>query len=165
MARTLLAVALAAGLWQSVPELVCARFQSPAKLAVGDTFRAPLPNGLEFRLSKDWRISVGPVRSDTDYLWLVSPPLHFAPQLYLRGSYNVPDAQAPTIGRNPLHFVLNRADYDAALASHKWEDAGKTLARLEELGKGTLNIYVDKHELDGDKLRSISFHGEGCVPK
>ncbi len=65
----------------------------------------------------------------------------------------------------PLRFVLNRADYDAALASHAWADAGETLKRLEELGRGILVIRVDKYELDGDNFRWISFHGEGCVPR
>ena len=164
MVPALLAIALAGAVQQPATVLTCAKFESPAKLAAGVGFRAPLPNGFEFRLSNDWAISVVPTGDHVDYLWLVSPPLRTAPHRYLRPSYGESATTAAKIERG-LRFVLNRADYDAALASHGWDDAGKALKRMADLGRGVLNIYVDTFELDGDKFRWISFHGEGCVPR
>ena len=42
------------------PATECIQFRSPEKLPVGTPFRAALLNGLEFRLSADWGLSVGP---------------------------------------------------------------------------------------------------------
>lgn len=165
MIWTLLAITFAAAV-SPVParQQDCAQFKSPSKLRAGSEFRAPLLRGLEFRLSKDWEISVRPVRDDTDYLWLVSPPLRTAPQRKLGKGYGLSAVESATIKRT-LHFVLNRADYDAALESHNLDDAGQTLKVLDQLGRGLLLLFVDNYDLDGDNFRWISFHGEACVPK
>jgi hypothetical protein len=165
MVSILLAITLAATMspraaWQQD----CVPFKSPAKLRAGSEFRTTLFRGLELRLSKSWEISVGPIRDDTDYLWLVSPPLRTAPQRTLGKGYGLSAAESATINRT-LHFVLNRTDYDAALQSHSLEDAGQTLNVLDKLGRGLLLLYVDKYELDGENFRWISFHGEACAPR
>jgi hypothetical protein len=167
MVWTLLVIAFAATLPISplpVAQQECVQFKSPTKLQVGSEFRAPLLRGLEFRLSKEWEISVRPIHDDTDYLWLVSPPLRTAPQRKLGRGYGLSAPESAAITRT-LHFVLNRVDYDAALASHNLEDAAQTLKVLDQLGRGLLLVYVDKFDLDGDNFRWISFHGEACVPK
>jgi hypothetical protein len=161
MAPVILAILIAGGF---TPQLDCVTIKSPSKLSAGSAFRVALHHGLEFRLSKAWQISVGPAGDQTDYLWLVSPPLHFAPQRFFGRSYYVSAAESMKLQRS-LRFVINRQDYDAALAAGELDDAAESLRRLDILGRGVLILYIDKYELDGETLRWISFHGEACVPK
>jgi len=147
------------------PQLDCVKIQSPAKLSAGSAFKARIQHGLEFRLSKEWSISVGPAADGTlDYLWLVSPPLRMAPHRMFGKGYGFTAAESAKLNRS-LHFVLNRQDYDAAMQAVSLSDAGDTLKQLDALGRGQLILYLDGYELKGDDFSWIRFHGEACVPK
>jgi hypothetical protein len=146
-------------------QLDCVQIHSPSKLSAGSAFSARIQLGLEFRLSKDWSIAVGPTTDHTlDYLWLVSPPLRTAPHRMFGKGYGVTAGESAKLNRS-LHFVLNRQDYDAALDAINLPDAGETLKRLDVLGRGQLILYLDSFELKGDDFSWIRFHGEACVPK
>lgn len=163
MKAVLLVVAAAA--LASPRQLDCVKIQSPPKLKAGSIFSAKLQHGLEFRLSRDWGISVRSAdEKKLDYLWLASPPVRFAPQRQFGKGYNVTAEESAKINRS-LHFVLNQQDYDAALAALDLADGAETLSRLAELGRGQLILYVDAFELKGDDFSWIRFHGEACVPK
>ena len=152
----------------------CARFQSPARLAAGMPFRAVLLHGLEFRLSANWNISVGPVEEPTmDYLWVVSPPLRTAPHRMIGPGYGMTARQSARIER-PLRFVLSRADYEAARAAIDLESAAETLKQLDRLGRGRLSFTITDYRIrdvmltdgrQGDAFEWITFDGEACVPK
>jgi len=160
-----LAVAVAIAAASPAPQLDCVEIRSPQKLQAGSTLRKPIQNGLEFRLSKDWDISIGPAADRTlDYLWLVSPPIRTAPQRRFGAGYGVTAKESTQLKRS-LRFVLNQPDHDAALEALDLPDGAETLKRLDVLGRGTLILYIDKYELNGDALRWIQFHGEACVPK
>ena len=78
----------------------CVRFQSPTRLPSGTPFRAALVGGLEFRLSRDWEISVGPLTEpDRDYLWVVSPPLRTASHRVIGPGYGVTARESARIER------------------------------------------------------------------
>jgi hypothetical protein len=152
----------------------CVRFQSPASLAAGMPFRAALLRGLEFRLSANWNISVGPVEEPTmDYLWLVSPPLQTAPHRMIGPGYGMTARESARIER-PLRFVVTRADYDAARAAVDLESAEETLKRLDQLGRGHLSFAITDYRIrdvtlpdgrQGDAFDWITFKGEASVPK
>ena len=164
MAPIIVAILIAAGLTPP-PQLDCVAIKSPSKLSAGSTFSKRIQHGLEFRLSKNWEISVRPVgEPEPDYLWLVSPPLRTAPHRMFGPGYGFTAAQSAQLNRS-LRFVLNQPDYDAAMEAIELHDAAETLKRLDVLGRGTLVLYVDKFELDGNAFKWISFHGEACVPK
>ena len=147
------------------PQLDCVQIHSPSKLSAGSTLRRPIGRGLEFRLSKDWNISVGPVADRTlDYLWMVSPPLQNAPHRMFGKGYGLTAPESAKLNRS-LHFVLNRTDYDAAKDAIALPDGAETLRRLDALGRGALILYFDSYELKGDDFKWISFHGEACVPR
>lgn len=155
-------------------ETECIPFQSPARLAAGMPFRAPLLRGLEFRLSANWDISVGPVEEPkTDYLWLVSPPLQTAPHRMIGAGYGMSARDSARIER-PLRFVVTRADYDAAIAAIDLQSAGETLKRLDQLGRGHLSFAITDYRVrevtlpdgrQGDAFDWITFKGEACVPR
>lgn len=152
-------------LFAAPPQLDCVKFQSPAKLSAGSPFTARLQRGLEFRLSKDWVISVGPASDHSlDYLWLVSPPLRMAPHRMFGKGYGLTAAESAKLNRS-LRFVLNQQDYGAATQAISLPDAGETLKQLDALGRGQLILYLDTYELKGDDFSWIRFHGEACVPK
>jgi hypothetical protein len=147
------------------PQLDCVTIKSPSKLSAGSAFSARIQYGLEFMLSKDWGISVRPAaQGEPDYLWLVSPPLRTAPHRMFGAGYGFTAAQSAALNRS-LRFVLNQTDYDAAMDAIGLPDPAETLKRLDALGRGTLVLYVDKYELDGNAFKWISFHGEACVPR
>lgn len=152
----------------------CAGFQSPGRLPAGTPFRARLVRGLEFRLSPDWNISVGPVdEPKMDYLWVVSPPLQTAPHRMIGTGYGLAARESAQIDRR-LRFVVTRAQYDAARAAIKLESAAETLKRLDQLGVGRLSFTITDSQVrdivlpDGrreDAFEWITFKGEACVPK
>ena len=113
----------------------CVRFQSPGRLAAGMSFWTAPVRGLEFRLSDDWDISVGPA-SETrmDYLWVVSPPVQTAPHRMIGSGYGLTARQSARIER-PLRFVLTRVDYDAARAAIDQRPAAEALKRMDQLGQ------------------------------
>jgi hypothetical protein len=164
MAPVILAILIAGG-FTAPPQLDCVTIKSPSKLGAGSAFSARIQHGLEFTLSKEWTISVRPAAGrEPDYLWLVSPPLRTAPHRMFGAGYGFTAAQSAALNRS-LRFVLNQQDYDAALAAIDLADGAETLKRLDALGRGTLVLYVDKYELNGNAFKWISFHGEACVPK
>jgi hypothetical protein len=132
-----------------------------------------LVRGLEFRLSTDWNISVGPIEDLTvDYLWLVSPPLQTAPHRMIGPGYGMTARQSARIQR-PLRFVVTRADYHAARAAIELESAAETLQRLDQLGRGHLSLTITDYRIrdvtlpdgrQGDTFVWITFKGEACVP-
>ena len=152
----------------------CAGFQSPGRLPAGTAFRAPLVRGLEFRLSADWDISVGPVNEPMmDYLWVVSPPLRTAPHRMIGAGYGLTARESARINR-PLRFVVTRAQYTAARAAIDLESAAETLKRLDQLGVGRLSLTITDFQIrdirlpdgrHGDAFEWITFKGEACVPK
>jgi hypothetical protein len=152
----------------------CVSFHSPEKLAAGTPFRAALFRGLEFRLSAEWDIRVGPIdEPQMDYLWLVSPPIQTAPHRQIGPGYGLTARQSASIGR-PLRFVVTRADYTAARAAIDLKDAGETLKRMAELGKGRLTLNITDYRIrdvkladgqPGDAFDWIAFKGEACAPR
>ena len=150
----------------------CVRFEPQAKLAAGTSFRAALLRGLEFRLSNDWAMSVGPAAEPTmDYMWVVSPPLQTAPHRMVGPGYGLTARQSARIER-PLRFVLTRADYDAARAAIDHLPPAETLKRLDQLGRGRLSFVITDFQVrdvtlaDGrqaDVFDWITFRGEACV--
>jgi hypothetical protein len=151
----------------------CVRFESPGKLAAGTPYRATLLRGLEFRLSADWNISIGPLEDATDYLWVASPPLRTAPHRMIGAGYGLTARQSARIER-PLRFVLTRADYEAARVAIDLESATDSLKRLEQLGRGRLSFAITDFRIrdvtlhDGrqsDAFEWITFRGEACVPR
>jgi len=64
--------------------LECVQFKSEPRLTSGARFRLPIMRGLELRMELNVPIKVGPKEQpDVDYLWIVSPPLQYAPHVYL----------------------------------------------------------------------------------
>jgi hypothetical protein len=159
---------------EQVASTDCVTFQSPGRLTQGTLFRAALLNGLEFRLSSAWSISVGPAGEPTmDYLWPVSPPLQTAPHLVIGPGYGMTARQSAQIPR-PLRFVTTRADYDAARAAIELQSAEETLKQLDQLGRGHLTLAITDYRIrdvtlaDGrqsDAFEWIVFKGKACVPK
>ena len=154
----------------------CVQFQSPTRLAAGTPFRAALLRGLEFRLSDNWDISVGPVgNTGLDYLWVVSPPLRTAPHRMIGAGYGLSARDSARIER-PLRFVLTRADYDAARAAiDDTRSPEQTLRTLDRLGRGTLSFVITDYRIlddvrlsDGsttDAFEWIAFKGAGLRDK
>jgi hypothetical protein len=152
---------------------LCARFQSDGRLQVGTAFRADLLLGLEFRLSPDWSISVGPKgEPDLDYLWVVSPPLQMAPHRIIGPAYSLSARDSLRIER-PLRFVLTKSDHSAAVAAIGLQ-SDDTLRRLDQLGRGRLSLQITGHQIRdivlpdgwrGDAFEWITFTGEACVPR
>ena len=132
------------------PQLDCVQIHSPSKLSAGSTFTARIQHGLEFRLSKDWDISVGPTTDHTpDYPWLVSPPLRprrieVRQRLRLYGR-RIREAQSS------LHFVLNQQDYDAATAAIDLRDGRN--AEAPRRASRDSSFYLDNFELKGDDFK------------
>jgi hypothetical protein len=142
--------------------LQCIQFQSD-KLPEGKPFRVPIMRGLELRMDVNAPTRVGPKEQpDTDYLWIVSPPLQYAPQLYLGPSYDIP-AERIRVGKwEPLFFVLNQADYDTVYrAVYERGLSGTDYFRLrEQLPLGRVTITVTEYS-----WAWASFNGEACAPK
>lgn len=152
----------------------CVRFQSPGQLAAGSPFRAMLMRGLEFRLSPDWDIGVGPVdEPNMDYLWVVSPPLQVAPHRLIGPGYGLTARESARISR-PLRFVLTRSDYDAARAAITNPSGEETLKEMDRLGRGRLSLVITSFQVRdvprasgqaADAFDWITFAGEACVGK
>jgi hypothetical protein len=152
--------------------LQCVRFQSAGRLLAGTSFRADLLLGLEFRLSSDWSISVGPKGEPAlDYLWVVSPPLRTAPHRIIGPAYGMTARDSLKIER-PLRFVLTKPEHSAAIAAIALQ-SDETLKQLDQLGRGRLSLQITDHHIrdiilpDGrqaDAFEWITFSGEACVP-
>lgn len=163
----------------------CVRFKSPGRLLSGTDFRVALPRVLEFQLKADrawnfgWRLRVTLRGDETDYMWVVTPPFHTAPHLFLGASYGVTTRESVQFERNH-RFVLTREDYDRALKIYEDWSTGRTDAdvsrdRLGQLRTGTLRLTITNYSIakrvrvtDGveiDALEWIEFEGDACVPR
>jgi hypothetical protein len=121
--------------------------------------------GLELSVRPNDEIHIRPADApDTDYLWLGSPPLQYAPHRFLGPAYDITSDQAAQIHR-PLFFVLNRADYDQVFAAYMSDTpAGEYLA-LARLKLGTVSITVTGYGATQRNLWDwVSFTGEACAP-
>ncbi len=149
----------------------CVAFTSGGQVAAGNSFGTPIGHGLEFRLSKDWFISVGPAGEPaTDYLSIVSPPFRTAPHLTIGRGYGLTALESVGLER-PLRFVLTKAEHAAARKAIESEPAETLLGTLDTLARGTIEFRIYAYQIrrtlpDGtpaDTLESIAFQGEACV--
>jgi hypothetical protein len=154
-----------------VGDIRCVRFQSSGRLAAGTPFQADLLLGLEFRLSADWVISVGPKgRPDLDYLWVVSPPLQVAPHRVIGPAYGITARESLQIKRH-FRFVRTQAEYLEAVATIEAQTPDPA-RQLQRLGKGNLSLEITSHQLRDivppngrpvDAFDWITFTGDACV--
>ena len=124
--------------------------------------------GLEVELRPNAPIKVYPANDPlrTDYLWLVSPPLQYAPHQFLGPAYDVSADEAAQMQR-PLFFITNRADYDAVDATYeRHAPAEEYFALLKRLKLGTLSITITDYAAAQSNLWDwVSFKGEACAPR
>jgi hypothetical protein len=154
-----------------VQQPACVAFSSGGPVTAGNSFGTPIGHGLEFRLSKEWFISVGPVgEPNTDYLSIVSPPFRTAPHLVIGHGYGLTASESVGLER-PLRFVLNAAEHAAARKAIESEPAETLLRTLDGLARGVIKFRIYSYQIrrtlpDGtptDVMESISFQGEACV--
>lgn len=176
MRRTLVffLVVLSASSWhlqgaESVDaRLECVDFETPPRLVSGASYRAPIGNDLEFRLSAEapggWAISVGPIGSLDDYLWIVSPPFRTAPHRYI-GT----EESSPRLSPRRFQFVTSKTEYEraAALVDIATRNPGKGIGvkDIEQAGRGTLQLWITDsgvNQADGS-LEWIAVRGRACV--
>jgi hypothetical protein len=148
----------------------CVAFASSG-LTAGNSYGAPIGHGLEFRLSSNWTISVGPEgEPDVDYLGIVSPPFRTAPHLMIGPGYGLTASESVGLER-PLRFVLTKAEHDAARKAIESEPAESLLKTLDGLARGAIKLHIYAYQIrrtlpDGtptDTLEAISFKGDACV--
>lgn len=155
--------------------LECATFES-ARIQAGESFSAPIGRGLAVRLTPTeggaWRITVAPDGDrDTDYLWVVSPPLQTAPHLLIGNGYGVPAWQSVRTTPRRFQFVTTEEEYDDALdlvqRRGSYEGVDRTVADIERRGKGSLLLWITDFGLrDGeDRLDWIGVRGRACQPR
>ena len=150
-------------------EAECRRFGAD-QLPAGRPFSAPLPGGLDARLTVSaggWQIAVGPRDTrNADYLAPVSPPYRSPLHLRLGPGYGLTAVDSLQIARRELRFALNAHDAQRArdIASaalvgdmHRWKD-------LDRLIAGTLTLRITDWLADDDAVQWISFSAEACVP-
>ncbi|MEN8374805.1 MAG: hypothetical protein ABFS34_05095 [Gemmatimonadota bacterium] len=94
-----------------------------ARVRHGETFEAPLPDGLVFRLRpashpqnpQGWRIEVvDPDAPDDDYSLVATPPYRFSNPRYVDTGYGLTPEAALAWSPREFRFVTNRADYERA---------------------------------------------------
>jgi hypothetical protein len=144
----------------------CVPFKSPPRLMNGQSLRVPIMRGLELRLSPNEAVKVAPVGApnDVSYVWIVSPPLQYAPQLYLGPSYGIPPELVQ--GVEPLHFVLKQADFDRVFTAvyERGVSGSDYFDLLKQLTLGTVTIKITGRGVKGLQWDWVSFTGEACVP-
>jgi hypothetical protein len=163
-----------------VQESTCVAFTSGGQVTAGNSFGTPIGHGLEFRLSSNWTISVGPVgEPDVDFLTIVSPPFRTAPHLTIGPAYGLTARESVGIER-PLRFVLTKSEFAAAREAIESEPAEKLLRTLHTLARGTITFRITAYQIrqappalrrsvlggDGtpvDAFEWIAFNGEACV--
>jgi hypothetical protein len=167
----------------SASDRECVTFWSHGRLQHGLGFSAPLPRGLELRLSPEraadnlsysWNILVKEPAGTDDFLWVVSPPFQTAPHRMIGAGYGLTARESVQIQRG-FRFVLNQAAYEEAVQIVQTEPAVPAkLAKLERLGQGILALRITAYELrEGikrwhgthDGLEWIEFDGGACVPQ
>jgi hypothetical protein len=157
------------------PTTRCVVFATPAKLAAGESFTKPIGHGLEVRLKADgprwWHISVGPIDSPEDYLWVVSPPLQTAPHLQIGEGYNVTALQSARLSPRHFRFVTSAREFKDARAfverAASEAGSGITAADVERNGKGSLEVWITAFEPgpSPESLAWISVRGRACQPR
>jgi hypothetical protein len=165
------ALALTLGLAaQRAPDVTCVPLLSNGRLRAGQAFSTPIPGGLVFRLTPDpdegrWAILIGPSERLVDYASVVSRPLQAGPQRIIGASEGTSARESATFTRL-LRFVLDDAEYEAALRVHQEGPAAEERARrLEELGRGTVTLQITAFTVrPPDGLAWIEFSGDACVP-
>ena len=121
---------------------------------------------LEFRPNEPIKVYAASDAAHTDYLWLVSPPLRYAPHRFLGPAYDIAAAAAAQMRRS-LFFVTSRVDYDAVDAAYERHvPAEEYFALLQRLKLGTLSITItDYAAAKSNAWDWVSFKGEACVPR
>jgi HEAT repeats len=156
------------GAGQVDTRLECVDFETPPRLATGASFKAPIGSGLEFMLSAEapggWAISVGPIGSLDDYLWIVSPPFRTAPHRYI-GT----EESSPGFSPRRFQFVTSKTEYEraAALVDIATRNPGKGIGikDIEQAGRGSLLLSITdsgRNAADGS-LEWIAVRGRACI--
>ena len=157
----------------------CVTFQTPSRLPAGESFAAPLGNGLEFSLVSDgdtetgghWDIRVMPTEEAGDYVWVVSPPYQSAPHRQIGRGYNLTASQSARLSPRRLRFVTSPREYDEAtkLAETAMTDAraGITIEHIVSKGQGTLSLWITGFGVatGKDALTWITVRGRACQPR
>ena len=157
------------------PTTECVDFATPAKLAAGQSFSKAIGHGLEFRLAWDrghaWNISVGPIGSRDDYLWVVSPPTHTAPHLVIGAAYNLTAVESAALSPRRFRFVTSAQEYEDARQfvdrAERDAGAGITVADIERKGNGSVQVWITGFEpgASSDTLAWIRVRGRACQPR
>ena len=152
----------------------CASFET-GRLTSGASFIRPIGHGLEVRLRAKngdpgtWDISVGPVGSKMDYLWVASPPYQTAPHLTIGSGYGGRPVDSARFSPRHLRFVTSKVEYDRARAAVDRALHGSTVVSVKELqrlGHGRLDLSIRDFAVNpsSGQLDWIRVTGRACRP-
>jgi hypothetical protein len=115
----------------------------------GETFAKPVGRGLHFCLIPEaeygWRISLAAscTPDSPNFAMIATPPYRGVNPIHLYSWHFVPGAQILPKNRN-FQFVLHERDYEGIMTMlRNHHDAGETLERVNQLGKGKGELRVE----------------------
>lgn len=118
----------------------------------GETFAQPVGRGLQFCLIPEtdygWRISLAAscTPASPNFAMIATPPYRGVNPTYLHSWHFNPEARIlPKL--RVFQFVLHERDYNEIMAMlRNHHDAGETLERVSQLGKGKGELRVESAE-------------------